>query len=78
MTKETKENSSSGSLMIISPFPSKYKVYHPSRQIKLVCHIHSKNLRFDRYMGILRGYIMGVLMLTTAWDRLWGGDETLK
>ena len=26
----------------------------------------------------LRGYILGVLTLTTAWDRLWGGDETLK
>ena len=26
----------------------------------------------------LRGYILGVLMHTTAWDRLRGGDETLK
>ena len=26
----------------------------------------------------LRGYILGVLMHTTAWDRHWGGDETLK
>ena len=25
----------------------------------------------------LRGYILGVLTHTTAWDRLWGGDETL-
>ena len=26
----------------------------------------------------LRGYILGVLRHTTAWDRYWGGDETLK
>ena len=26
----------------------------------------------------LRGYILGVLTQTTAWDQLWGGDETLK
>ena len=26
----------------------------------------------------LRGYILGVLVHTTAWDRHWGGDETLK
>ena len=26
----------------------------------------------------LRGYFLGVLTHTTAWDRLWGGDETLK
>ena len=26
----------------------------------------------------LRGYILGVLKHTTAWDRLWEGDETLK
>ena len=26
----------------------------------------------------LRGYILGVLTHTTAWDRNWGGDETLK
>ena len=26
----------------------------------------------------LRGYIQGVLTHTTAWDRHWGGDETLK
>ena len=26
----------------------------------------------------LHGYILGVLMHTTAWDRHWGGDETLK
>ena len=26
----------------------------------------------------LRGYFLGVLMHTTAWDRLWGGDYTLK
>ena len=26
----------------------------------------------------LRGYFLGVLAHTTAWDRLWGGDETLK
>ena len=26
----------------------------------------------------LRGYILGVLTHTTALDRLWGGDETLK
>ena len=25
----------------------------------------------------MRGYILGVLMHTTALDRLWGGDETL-
>ena len=25
----------------------------------------------------LRGYILGVLIHTTAWDRLWGGDGTL-
>ena len=25
----------------------------------------------------LRGYILGVLTHTTAWDRLWGGDGTL-
>ena len=23
----------------------------------------------------LRGYTLGVLTYTTAWDRLWGGDE---
>ena len=26
----------------------------------------------------LRGYILGVLTHTTAWDQHWGGDETLK
>ena len=26
----------------------------------------------------LRGYFLGVLTHTTAWDQLWGGDETLK
>ena len=26
----------------------------------------------------LRGYILGVLMHTTAWDRLWGGDVFLR
>ena len=26
----------------------------------------------------LCGYILGVLMHTTAWDGHWGGDETLK
>ena len=26
----------------------------------------------------LRGYILGVLTHKTAWDRNWGGDETLK
>ena len=26
----------------------------------------------------LRGYILGVLTHTTAWDRHWGGDETLR
>ena len=26
----------------------------------------------------LRGYILGVLTHTTAWDRLWGGNDTLK
>ena len=26
----------------------------------------------------LRGYILGVLTHTTAWDRHWGGDKTLK
>ena len=25
----------------------------------------------------LRGYILGVLLHTTAWDRHWGGDITL-
>ena len=27
---------------------------------------------------LLRGYILGVLMHTTAWEQLWGCDETLK
>ena len=26
----------------------------------------------------LRGYILGVLTHTTAWDRLWGGDVSLR
>ena len=26
----------------------------------------------------LRGYILGVLTHTTAWDRHWRGDETLN
>ena len=26
----------------------------------------------------LRGYILGVLTHTTAWDRLWGGDILFK
>ena len=26
----------------------------------------------------LRGYILGVLAHTTAWDQMWGGDDTLK
>ena len=26
----------------------------------------------------LRGYFLGVLTHTTAWDRLWRGDETLN
>ena len=26
----------------------------------------------------LRGYILGVLTHTTAWDSHWGGDKTLK
>ena len=27
---------------------------------------------------LLRGYILGVLTHTTAWDRHWRGDETLN
>ena len=27
---------------------------------------------------LLRGYILGVLTHTTAWDRLWGGDVFLR
>ena len=27
---------------------------------------------------LLCGYILGMLTHTTAWDRQWGGDETLK
>ena len=27
---------------------------------------------------LLRRYILGALMHTTAWDQNWGGDETLK
>ena len=26
----------------------------------------------------LRGHILGVLTHTTAWDRLWGGDVSLR
>ena len=26
----------------------------------------------------LRGYILGVLAHTTSWDRLWGGDVSLR
>ena len=41
-----------------------------------------KSLKKDRKIGKtrkypLRGYILGVLIHTTALDRLWGGDETL-
>ena len=35
-----------------------------------------KILRTRKYP--LRGYILGVLTHTTALDRVWGGDETLK
>ena len=42
-------------------------------------------VRTDRHEGLivtrkypLRGYILGVLTHTTAWDRHWGGDKTLK
>ena len=27
---------------------------------------------------LLRRYILGVLTHTTAWDRQWGGDETMN
>ena len=31
----------------------------------------------DTRKYLLRGYILGVLTHTTAWDRLWGADGTL-
>ena len=37
---------------------------------------------FEKYISTrkypLRGYILGVLTHTTAWDPHWGVDETLK
>ena len=36
-----------------------------------------ENIFFTRKYP-LRGYILGVLTHTTAWDRHWGGDKTLK
>ena len=33
---------------------------------------------FDTRKYPLCGYILGVLTYTTAWDRFWKGDETLK
>ena len=39
---------------------------------------HFLNLNFEHTRKYpLRGYILGVLTHTTAWDRLWGGDGTL-
>ena len=42
-----------------------------------------RNLFVQHLFNITRkyplcGYILGVLTHTTAWDRNWGGDETLK
>ena len=39
-------------------------------------YVSSSKFSFTRKY-LLRGYFLGVLTHTTAWDRLWGGDETL-
>ena len=45
------------------------------RERKNVLLVHTLN---DTRKYPLRGYILGVLTHTTAWDRHWKGDETLK
>ena len=44
---------------------------------KLLCHVFLQTLDVTRKCRLC-GYILGVLTHTTAWDQLWGGDETLK
>ena len=39
-------------------------------------HVYEIDL-FSTKKYPLRGYLLGVLAHTTAWDGLWGGDETL-
>ena len=43
----------------------------------LACIKYSSILKLTRKYP-LRGYFLGVLTHTTAWDRLWRGDETLN
>ena len=46
--------------------------------------LHQHKSRVDKFAASslrkypLHRYILGVLRHTTAWDRHWGGDETLK
>ena len=35
-------------------------------------------LKLDALLVSICRYILGVLMHATAWNRLWGGDETLN
>ena len=41
-------------------------------------YLHIELLLFLTKKYPLGGYILGVLTNITAWDRLWGDDETLK
>ena len=43
-----------------------------------VAYVKTVIFLFDTRKYPLRGYILGVLTHTTAWDRLWGGNVSLR
>ena len=44
----------------------------------IILYIQKIMIVFFTRKYLLRGYILGVLTHTTAWDQHWGGDEILK
>ena len=69
----------SGIMLIVMPIRG---IDDLSRHPEVISEKHNKKhknfLLANTRKYPLRGYILGVLTHTTAWDRHWGGDETLK
>ena len=63
--------------MISKPFlvVLKHELHNASSFLKKVMTL-TKYINTRKYP--LRGYFLGVLTHTTAWDRLWGGDVFLR
>ena len=54
-----------------------YNLFVPFKELHINKTRICTDLRYTRKYP-LRGYILGVLTHTTAWDRLWGGDVFLR